>query len=212
MVSNTRVLNLNFNALRDIRPLMGILRLKKLHLAGNRLARLRLTTSVLSQFSGLSLVDMRGNPLTLGFYPPMVETRVVLRQDLDGVEADVQDPFTIGKADQCKDDKYIQRLDMETKMLRRVFEMLALKSCHRLKLLDGLNVARTVINNKDAVWEALIAAGVLSEFSVGGVPTDGEHESISAKGVTLEENSKILGAKLVELPKEERWHAEDSFA
>ena len=41
MMPNIRVLNLNFNAISNIRPLSGIVRLKKLFLAGNRLGRLR---------------------------------------------------------------------------------------------------------------------------------------------------------------------------
>ncbi|TVY88342.1 Septation initiation network scaffold protein [Lachnellula willkommii] len=101
---NTRVLNLNFNALKDLKPLHGIRRLKRLYLAGNRLAKLRNTTSMLSQFSSLSTVDLRSNQLTLGFYPALLNTALAIRKVADGGE--VLEPFTIGTVDSERDAKY----------------------------------------------------------------------------------------------------------
>jgi Leucine-rich repeat (LRR) protein len=162
MISNTRVLNLNLNALRDISPLAGIIRLKKLHLAGNRLTRLRSTTCILAYFPNLTLADLRGNPLTLGFYPPLVEMRMILGDGSEDGHSDAPDPFTLGSADRGKDDKYAERLDMDTRMLRRVYEMLMLGGCLRIKVLDGLGIDRSVIQLEDEVWEALLTAGVLA--------------------------------------------------
>ncbi|QSS53005.1 SIN component scaffold protein Cdc11 [Histoplasma capsulatum var. duboisii H88] len=73
---NLRVLNLNFNALSDISELQGITRLGRVLLVGNRIARLRKLCQVLRSVGGrsgaLGDVDLRGNPITVGFYPAPV--------------------------------------------------------------------------------------------------------------------------------------------
>ncbi|RDL36588.1 uncharacterized protein BP5553_05940 [Venustampulla echinocandica] len=208
MVLNTRVLNLNFNALRDITPLLGIVRLKKLHLAGNRVSSLRKTTAILSQFLSLTLVDLRANPLTLGFYPPVLETSLVAQKGSG--EADIVEPFTIRKGDRAKDMKYAACLDMPTRMLRRVFEMLVLGGCFRLKMLDGLGVDRSILEVKDVVWETLVTSGVL-------VSNENENEKVEGgDGVnggvkTPEDNLKGIPEPPESVSKE-RWPTEDSFA
>ena len=197
-------MNLNFNALRDVTPLIGIIRLKKLHLAGNRLTRLRKTTNVLAQFSTLTLVDLRSNPLTQGFYSPVIEGRLIKREGADGEESDCPEPFTLGKADQDKDEKYAARLDMDTKMLRRVYEMLALSGCARLKTLDGLDVDRSILSLNDKVWEALLEAGV-----VEGTPG----EAVADEGQDGEPKNEE--APQIPEPAPEKssiWQGEDSFA
>lgn len=186
MVANVRVLNLNFNALKDLKPLLGIRRLKKLHLAGNRILRLRTTARVLGHFPSMTLVDVRGNPLTVGFYPPMEETRMVLL----GAEndADPQDPFILGRADRDKDEKYMRRLDMQTRMLRRTFEILVLGDCSRLKIFDGLDVDMSVVVRKDSTWQALVDAGVLRIPSLeASTPGECEEENLALEGVGHED-------------------------
>ncbi|EGE79407.2 septation initiation network scaffold protein cdc11 [Blastomyces dermatitidis ATCC 18188] len=73
---NLRVLNLNFNALSDISELHGLTRLGRVLLVGNRIARLRKLCQVLRSVGGrcgaLGDVDLRGNPITVGFYPAPV--------------------------------------------------------------------------------------------------------------------------------------------
>lgn len=73
---NLVTLNLNFNALSDIAGLQGITRLGRLSLAGNRISRLRRLCQVLRLVGGrngsLTKVDLRGNPINVGFYPPPV--------------------------------------------------------------------------------------------------------------------------------------------
>ncbi|EEP79808.1 predicted protein [Uncinocarpus reesii 1704] len=70
---NLNSLNLNFNALSDVGSLDGIFRLSRLFLVGNRISRLRRLCQVLRDVGGkkgsIARVDLRGNPLTLGFYP-----------------------------------------------------------------------------------------------------------------------------------------------
>lgn len=59
LVSNVRVLNLNFNAITDLRPLFGIVRLKKLLLVGNRIRSMKKIAAVLQCFPSLSFLDLR---------------------------------------------------------------------------------------------------------------------------------------------------------
>ncbi|OGM51026.1 hypothetical protein ABOM_000254 [Aspergillus bombycis] len=77
---NVRVLNLNFNSLADINELAGLNCLSRLTIASNCIIRLRRLCQVLSRIgrtnknkvSTLQKVDVRGNPLTVRFYPPAV--------------------------------------------------------------------------------------------------------------------------------------------
>ncbi|KAH6679473.1 hypothetical protein B0J14DRAFT_580843 [Halenospora varia] len=221
LVPNTRVLNLNYNALRDIKALFGIVRLKKLHLAGNRLDSLRRSTTILAQFHSLHLLDLRANSLTLGFYPPVLETSMVLVKEGDDPVA--QEPFTMAKADKTKDAKYCSRLDKGTKMLRRLYEILVLTGCGRLKSLDGLDVDKSILSSRDDVWDSLVEAGVFArqkdvptangteveEKSVADGNGDGVNEEPSAGQV---ERPQDLEPQPEPTPEEERWHAEDSFA
>lgn len=219
MASNLRVLNLNFNALRDIKPLLGIVRLKKLHLAGNRLARLRKTMNVLAQFPNLTKADLRDNPLTLGFYPPLMEKRLVIHDCLDE-EGDLllTDPFTLPERDREKDFTFAGRLDMETKMRRRVYEMLMLSGCVRLKMLDGLVVDRASIVVRDNVWEALVKAELVFEIVAETHAIENEaHVSEEAAGAMEEKQEAVENDDLQEdghsnAASEERWPGEDSFA
>jgi hypothetical protein len=180
MFPNTRVLNLNFNALKDIRPLLGIARLKKVYLAGNRILKLRTTTNVLVQFPTLTQVDLRSNPLTQGFYPLIVETRLM---QPEGAEADDMGcgPFTLANADPEKDNKYASCLDMETKMLRRVYEMLILGRSGQLKFLDGLSVDMSTAVAKDKICEALVRAGIVQAVSSEVVEGDEREDDVTGR-------------------------------
>ncbi|RFU35153.1 hypothetical protein B7463_g1259, partial [Scytalidium lignicola] len=205
MMSNIRVLNLNFNALRDIKPLVGIVRLKKLYLAGNRLSRLRKTTNLLAHFASLAHIDLRSNPLTLGFYPPVIDRCMVLRADrakLD--EGAVIEPYTLEAADPREDRRYTNCLDMETKMLRRVYEILFFGGCSRLRSLDGLAVNRSIMFLKDKVWEELVNAKLITRSQP---PQDEPSEQ------SCEEDNKEAGKEDEDNQElSERWQAEDSFA
>ncbi|CAG8361039.1 unnamed protein product [Penicillium salamii] len=75
---NLKVLNLNFNSVGDVEPLVGMNCLARLMIVGNRLSRMRRVCQVLSRLGrtgkgtacSLRKLDVRGNPLTVGFYPP----------------------------------------------------------------------------------------------------------------------------------------------
>ncbi|KAI9054563.1 hypothetical protein LZ554_001718 [Drepanopeziza brunnea f. sp. 'monogermtubi'] len=200
--TNVRVLNLNFNALKDIKPLIGIQRLKKLFLAGNRLVRLRSTACVLAQFPGITTADLRNNPLTQGFYPPIIESRMVgLHND---EEKAAVEPFTLGKADREKDVRYVACLDMDTRMLRRTFEVMVLSSCLRMRVLDGLDVERALLTRKDMVFDALVEVGIF-EYDPNQSHSEDQVEEASEDTVTPDPKTEPI-------PPSPVWQAEDSFA
>ncbi|KAL4923903.1 uncharacterized protein BDV17DRAFT_224972 [Aspergillus undulatus] len=92
---NVKVLNLNFNSLLGVNELLGMRCLSRLTVAGNSISRLRRVCQVLSRIGRssksnictLQKVDLRGNPLTVRFYPPPItgsgktDTRKLLTSD-----------------------------------------------------------------------------------------------------------------------------------
>lgn len=154
MMPNLRVLNLNFNAISDLRPLRFIPRLKRVLAAGNRLGDTANTINILAEFPQLTTVDLRDNPMTQGFYAPL---QVLLRKE----ELDTVDPFTLPDVDPDRDATYSSRLDLETRMRRRLYEQVFVESCKKLKTLDGLRLRRDVGKLRDAVWTALAAQGLV---------------------------------------------------
>jgi len=123
-------------------------------------------------------------------------------------EHDPTEPFTLGKADRGRDVRYTSRLDIETKMLRRVFEMLVLGGNLRLKTLDGLSVDRSVLEAKDKVWDALIETGVLTPNTGETCGEEYREGDASEKESEPEQEPKTPEKSIFE----SRWHAEDSFA
>ncbi|KAL9119379.1 MAG: hypothetical protein Q9187_004065, partial [Circinaria calcarea] len=182
---NLRSLNLNHNALKDIRPLLGIAKLGSLHLAGNRISRLRRTTSVLAKLGNLlEELDIRGNPLTVGFYPQttvghesserrlIVTSTKVSSNPADEDEKEEGDPdearqitaayhYLLPHAHHDLDQEHRRRLDEDTALRRRVYEMLVFGGCKRLGRMDGLALERREKGRKDGVWERLLELGVL---------------------------------------------------
>lgn len=170
---NLRILNANYNAIHDLRPLLGIVKLEKLFLAGNRVSRLRRTAAVLDRVGkGLLEVDLRNNPLTVGFYTPQEPTReekrVVphrrnSRVSDDEAEHDVQNivAYLLPAFDKAADNLSRERLDEDTKLRRRVYEMLVINGCKILERLDGLQVDREMVCRRDGIWARLIDLGVL---------------------------------------------------
>ena len=173
---NLRTLNLNYNAMRDLRPLLGIVKLQKLCIAGNRIARLRRTAAVIDRlWREISEIDLRNNPLTVGFYTPQSsprEEKQIVPHDpqaqtnLDGAETRNEKAYLLPPLDNNLDERSKERLDEDTKLRRRVYEMLIINGCKRLERLDGLGVDRRCISNKDSVWERLLELGVLKEKGV----------------------------------------------
>lgn len=163
---NLRSLNLNFNGLKYMEPLAGIARLDKLYLAGNRVDRMRRTINVLGELSNLTVLDLRNNPLTVGFHTHnRQESGVVLHgNNADaGLESDMDRLNTLTDEDAEADAKHMSRLDEGTRLRRRVTQLLLATTCKRLATFDGLPLDRTGIDRKDALWCRLEELGVLTD-------------------------------------------------
>lgn len=186
-----RALNINFNALVDLSGLTGVTRLIRLLAAGNRIGGLRSICSVLKEVGGrhgsLRCVDLRDNPMTVGFYPAHTLTgpdskAMTLHRKPSAFEPNskgtddsrVKDPYALPPIDSTADDRYVRRLDDGTRTRRRVVHCLINVSAgSRLKLLDGLDVSgvdpiglledakEKKGGGEDEVWRRLIELGVV---------------------------------------------------
>ncbi|KIW01291.1 uncharacterized protein PV09_07331 [Verruconis gallopava] len=186
-VPNLRALNLNFNAIKDLRPLLNIKLLHELHVAGNRLARLRKTTVVLAKLRELEVLDLRDNPFSIGFHTKAVQTGTV--SSLSGpvdhteshmtrkVEKDSQMQFLLPPCNGDTDAQYFSRLDDGTKLRRRVYEMLLANNCRQLTSLDGLTFRREQVLVRDEIWDRLVLLGVLKRS--GKVIDDGDERVVT---------------------------------
>ncbi|KAI0549512.1 hypothetical protein F4679DRAFT_546445 [Xylaria curta] len=159
LMPNLRVININFNAIDDLWPLRYIPRLKKLLAVGNRLAEAGKVANALAEFPHLSRLDLRNNGATLGFYAP-VQTLVPTG---DGWKETEFDPFALSDGDVERQDKFASRLDMSTRMRKRVYDMVVLNDCRQLKMLDGLPVPKDIALKRDDVWRALMESGIVAE-------------------------------------------------
>ncbi|RGP70080.1 septation initiation network scaffold cdc11 [Fusarium longipes] len=189
LMPNLRTLNLNFNAIRDLEPLRFIPRLKKLLVAGNRLADSTAVTELLIEFPHITQLDLRDNPVTLGFYAPM---QVLVPTDRTGYV----DPFMLPDADIERDTLFSSRLDEMTKLRRRLHQIVFVASCKRLRKLDGLGLDRETVLAKDAVFQTLVAEGLLPDETLVG--------EVSSPGKDATAGNETMRSS--------RWNAEDSFA
>ena len=85
---NVKVLNLNFNSLSDLDELATAHCLGRLAVAGNRIARMRKLCQVITRMAKggcvLCEIDLRGNPLTVGFHAPLVTGSGRMREKTSG--------------------------------------------------------------------------------------------------------------------------------
>ncbi|KAF2031969.1 hypothetical protein EK21DRAFT_61931 [Setomelanomma holmii] len=166
LTPNIRSINLNFNSIKDLRPLLNIKRLDELLLAGNKLERLRANAMVLGKLETLSKLDWRDNPLTLRFYAPTSENRVMsLRQKPS--DEQLTDRFVLPEGDIEADELHLSRLDYETRIRRRVTEMMLANLCRNLRELDGLRFDKARVLVKDDIWERMLLLGVLQRKQLG---------------------------------------------
>ena len=147
---NLRTLDLSYNGFKDIRPLVPLGALEKLTLTGCRVERLRKTVAALGKLQKLRKLDLKSNPLTQGFYGPRSE-----------VSASDNSVSVSAVADE--DRIYRSKLDEDTAMRRRTYELLLAYSCCPKDgfELDGLVFNRKAAVAKDGVWERLVELGVL---------------------------------------------------
>ncbi|KAF2761662.1 hypothetical protein EJ05DRAFT_507305 [Pseudovirgaria hyperparasitica] len=160
-VPNVRYLNVNTNGLKDLSPLLNTKALAELHVAGNRLSRLRKTMAVLARLSHLRTLDLRNNPITVGFYPTSIETHLVTTKSMALDQPVNMEPFVLPNADAESEASHRLRLDEDTRLRRRVYDMLLGNSCTKLAVLDGLRFDAGAALAKDEVFERLRLLGVL---------------------------------------------------
>lgn len=189
---NLTSLNLNFNSLKDIRPLLNIQKLEVLSVCGNRLERLRKSVATLSKIPTLTELDIRDNPLTLGHYAPLTgnicrqndQTSLVRREQRQGdeeVDEDVLHELEIAAlyclpgADQSLDSTHYVRLDDSTKLRRRVQHLMLGYSCPKLAHLDGMKFEKKDAMVKDRIWDRLLTLGIIKKSGRVGMK-GGEEE------------------------------------
>lgn len=161
-IPNCRTLNLNFNAVKDIQPVNGCSRLNKLMMVGNRLNKLRRTCTALTRLPALTKVDLRDNPLTVGFYPPFWDRRLVVR---GSAPTHLQDQYALPSGDPALDSRWVLHLDEGTRMKRRTIELFLAKGCQKLIELDGLAFDRAALLRQDEIWQKLTSMGVIAKAS-----------------------------------------------
>ena len=220
MMPNLRSLNVNFNALTELAPFRGIPRLKKLMAAGNRLDDLEGVLEVLPEYPHLSRVDLRDNPITLGFYPPplrvllapgsspsqrsrAMQTATAAAAPTTAATATVTDQFTLPDADAQRDAQFARRLDRGTRERRADYKFAFLTSCRRLRMLDGLPMPASGLLSDQDIMQLLVDDGILAARPTV-LEVDGEEYE-------LEEPTEELYTATMAI-ESSRWWAEDSFA
>ncbi|KPV72496.1 uncharacterized protein RHOBADRAFT_39560 [Rhodotorula graminis WP1] len=155
VVPNVRVLNLDYNFIQDISPLSGLVRLTKLSLVGARIAKARPLAVVLATLTELESFDMRMNPFTLAFYPPLVppsgsllpshtEHRILHPDDLPTAlsASTLADPATHSSAWQALDVKFRRALPDAWYRRRAAYRAVVMQAAPTLERLDGVDCAK----------------------------------------------------------------------
>ena len=178
---NLRTLNLNFNSLKDIRPLLNIQKLERLSVCGNRLHRLRKSIATLAKMTSLQTLDFRDNPLTQGFYASLASTMSrhtsIVRKVRDPAAEDEDEQaaqldksrYELPGGDCEHDRQHRSRLDEDTELRRRVYELLLANSCRALHELDGLHFDKGKAIVKDFVWDRLVELGIIRKSQYNDV-------------------------------------------
>jgi len=111
---------------------------------------------------------LRGNVLSLGFYASCAYDSGVISVvggNGEGEVGTVVEGFdrdgAVIAAGKEGDARYLERLDEDTKLRRRVYEMLLASGCKRLRVLDGMVFDKEAVLVKDEVWERLVELEVL---------------------------------------------------
>ena len=63
-----------------------------------------------------------------------------------------------------EDRRYVKKLDDDTRLRRRVYDLLLATKCFRLEKVDGLPFRGEDFLKKDEVWERLLGLGVVEKM------------------------------------------------
>ncbi|CAK1358069.1 unnamed protein product [Cercospora beticola] len=189
---NLITLNLNFNSLKDVRPLLNVQKLEELLVCGNRLDRLRKSVATFSKMSMLTSLDVRDNPLSHGFYAPIatlsaqshhMPTSIVRRQqrltnsdiDEEDIKAEKNEvaKYILPAQDVGRDSIHHDRLDESTKLRKRVCHLMLGHSCPQLTTLDGAAFDKKAPMVKDRIWDRLVELGVMKKSGKVGLKEAG---------------------------------------
>ncbi|KAJ9496514.1 Protein nud1 [Exophiala xenobiotica] len=186
---NCRNLNINFNAVKDIAPLRRMGHLKHLLLAKNRVKKLRRTCLVLSRLGSLEQVDLRDNPLTVGFYSPMAV-------NTDGKQTLPEARYRLPGGLPDEDAGWLKLMDQVTGLKRRTIELLLADHCKKLVQLDGLAFSHERPNRKDETWTRLTDQKVLMRSAVLP-PTHAAEKPAHETTCSLNDVMKEQGTSLI---------------
>lgn len=169
LIPNVRTLNLNYDFLHDLRPLAGLSRLQKLTVLGCRLKTCGSgVVDVLQTLPELELLDLRLNPATLGFYPPLL----VDDSAIDDGAPHSQYRILPSRASWSEvDAKFRRALPNAYYLKRATYRAVILHSCPRLRVLDGLPVAKA-----DRARAAKLLRGLERKLDQGADPAELEFD------------------------------------
>ncbi|OLL27071.1 Septation initiation network scaffold protein cdc11 [Neolecta irregularis DAH-3] len=134
---NCRILNLSYNSIKDISSLQNLPKLKRLFLVGNRLKSMREVAETLVTLPSLSVVDLRMNPITLSFYPPVNNiTDHPSHRDAYNLATnkDQQDDWT------RRDAAFCAKLTRHWQFQKKAYKALLVSACPLIKWVDGNEV------------------------------------------------------------------------
>ncbi|BFZ62646.1 Protein nud1 [Saitoella coloradoensis] len=149
---NLRVLNISYNAIRDISALHDLQKLNRLFAVGNELERAGDVCNTLLNLRHLQVLDLRGNPLTQGFYAPvtMTSTSIDHRQLYTlAMSKSAQEEW------QTRDATFRKHLPADLQLKRKAYEGLVYTSAPGLKWLCGGTVTSRDIADADKVLSCL---------------------------------------------------------
>ncbi|KAK4174737.1 hypothetical protein QBC36DRAFT_242653 [Triangularia setosa] len=218
LMPNLRVLNLNMNALSELKPLRYIPRLKRLFVSGNRLGDAAKLVEVLSGFRWLRECDVRDSLVTLGFYAPLQFQNNMVMVKLQGKNKEKEKDeaggrFVLPDQDPQRDREYQSRLDSNTAMRRRLWEFMMGEHCRSVRKLDGLEFVgqrkktteeggeeEEKREKEDGVWKKLLEEGLVEEETPRATPSNRKEKKGGIKGEVTNGDGSL------------RWGVEDSFA
>ncbi|KAK9385487.1 hypothetical protein V1515DRAFT_608231 [Lipomyces mesembrius] len=163
---NLRDLNLSFNELSDISNLKHIPKLRRLYLIGNQIKGMEHLASVIATFPALQVLDMRMNPLTLSFYPPVLtvtDSKNTPAANTLGAHPpsrkDLHRQYNLVMSRQAqlawekRDRQFESHLPMLSLMKRQAYQGLMFISAPSLLWLDGSSFTKDAVSEVSRILE-----------------------------------------------------------